>query len=375
VVLYWLLVDRRPFEVTEKAGVDALLSRTPVAPHAVNPRVPPELSELCLRLLEKAPEARPDAQAVCATLEALLERGETAWDTPLCEFHGVHNATTLAGPDADDEAVWRNEGREGARFRAHWRWGTVGLLLLVGVLGLAVARLRGEAGSARPAAPHAPSKGVTGTQEDWKVAPPWKPPEADAAVARPAPASTPAATASRAVPPEEAAPVKTPLPQPPRPSPHRPGATLKGAGVAACIAASGCASTPVYPPLPSAEPCPPRAVETMKALGIDVGDTSDTITWHLTAKGASYITLHEGWTSVRTSEAMGELPSNTILSGRLILSNPVQVRFVQAQPRGQQPVPVCMVAFNLKATPQPDKGPTAIRVFSSADVRAVDHFE
>jgi hypothetical protein len=113
----------------------------------------------------------------------------------------------------------------------------------------------------------------------------------------------------------------------------------------------------------------------MKALGIDVGDTSDTITWHLTAKGASYITLHEGWTSVRTSEAMGELPSNTILSGRLILSNPVQVRFVQAQPRGQQPVPVCMVAFNLKATPQPDKGPTAIRVFSSADVRAVDHFE
>jgi hypothetical protein len=105
------------------------------------------------------------------------------------------------------------------------------------------------------------------------------------------------------------------------------------------------------------------------------GDTSDSITWHLTAKDASYITLQEGWTSVRLTEDFGKLPQNTVLSGRIILSDPVQVRFVQANVKGQRPVPVCRVAFNLKATPQPDKRPTAIRVFSTADVKAVDRFE
>ncbi|HZI09228.1 MAG TPA: protein kinase [Myxococcus sp.] len=442
VVLYWLLVDRRPFDVAERAGVDALLTRAPVAPHAVNPRVPPELGELCLRLLEKAPETRPDAQAVCAALEELLERKETAWDTPLCEFHGVHNATTLPGPDADDEVVWRNEGREdvpprrgprpprrvedsdasaglpapvapspppaapaevkpptlppgapaamapapaghmasgvGARFRARWGWSAVGLLLVLGV-GLAVARLQGAGSLARPgldraqAAPGvATAPAASARESDWKVAPSGKPPEADAAVVQPAPGSIPAATASGAVTSEEAAPVKTSPSKQPRPSATGPAATIKAAGLVACIAASGCASTPVRPP-PSFEPCPPRALETMKALGIDVGDALR-VNLHMTAKDPSYITLQDGgWTSGRLVFDLGELPDNTVLTGRVVLSDPVQIRFVQAQPRGQKPVPVCIVARKLSV--QQDQGPASVRVFSSVYADVVDRFE
>ncbi len=436
VVLYWLLVDRRPFDVTERAGVDALLTRAPPAPDAVNPRVPPELSALCLRLLEKAPEARPDAGAVCAALEALLERKETAWDTPLCEFHGVHNATTLPGPDADDELMWRNELREdlpprrgprpprpvgavepgaasssspapppakvstpslppgalavvapvpgfwapgvGDRLQVRWWWGAVGLLLVLGV-GLAVARGQGAGGLVRPAADRngatsgvatspAPSKAA----EDGKVAPPRKPPEADGAAARPAPASTPAAIASGAVTSEEAAPVKTSPSKQPRPSAPGPGTTVKVAGLAACIATTGCTSTPVRPP-PSFEPCPPRALESMKELGIDVGDKTPAFTFHMTTKSMSYITLHEGWTSVRLTDDLGDLPQQTVLSGRLVLSEPVQIRFVQAQVKGQKPVPICMVARRLRV--QPGQGQASVRVWSTAVADVVDRFE
>jgi serine/threonine-protein kinase len=217
-----------------------------------------------------------------------------------------------------------------------------------------------------------PLKVEAGAGEDWKVAPPWKLPEAAEAVARPAPASTPAATASRAVTSEEAAPVKTFPSEQSKPSATRPGATVRAAGVAACIAASGCASTPVRPP-PSFESCPPRAIETMKELGIDMGDTTPAFTFHMTSKSMSYITLHEGWTSVRLMDDLGELPQQTVLSGRVVLSDPVQVRFVQAQVKGQKPLPICMVARRLKV--QPGQGPASVRVWSTAVADVVDRFE
>jgi len=87
VVLYRLLTGHYPFPGDEAALEDGILFLEPVPPRERNPRVPQGLSELCLRLLAKAPEARcPDAQAVCAALEAVLkEAGEDVeWDAPLC---------------------------------------------------------------------------------------------------------------------------------------------------------------------------------------------------------------------------------------------------------------------------------------------------
>jgi predicted Ser/Thr protein kinase len=96
VILYWLLTDRSPFEAPDDAAlVDAILGRTPPAPRAVNGRVPEALSRVCMRLLEKAPQARyPDAEALGAALAEALEGADAAWEVPLCDFHDVHTATT-----------------------------------------------------------------------------------------------------------------------------------------------------------------------------------------------------------------------------------------------------------------------------------------
>jgi hypothetical protein len=112
IVLYWLLTDVLPFPDSDAEGVEALLAHSPVAPHVRNPGVPQELSALCLRLLEKRPEARPDAEAVCKAAEELLTREGAAWDEPLCEAFNAHNITTNKAQDADEEAGWLSELKE-----------------------------------------------------------------------------------------------------------------------------------------------------------------------------------------------------------------------------------------------------------------------
>nr|CAF05640.1 hypothetical protein [Archangium disciforme] len=108
VVLYWLLTGRQPFLPDEAAGVEAVLNRAPKPPHVLNPRVPEALSAVCMRLLAKEPEERhPDADALCAELEALLAQADESWDVKLCDAYGPDTATTLAAvPHAgEDELV------------------------------------------------------------------------------------------------------------------------------------------------------------------------------------------------------------------------------------------------------------------------------
>jgi hypothetical protein len=113
VVLYWLLTNRKPFRVEQRKGVDAVLTEAPKPPHERNPRVPVELSELCLWLLAKKPEERPaDAQQLCTALTALLERREAAWAAPLCEAFSEHTVTTRLGPGGDEVAHYLRAARE-----------------------------------------------------------------------------------------------------------------------------------------------------------------------------------------------------------------------------------------------------------------------
>jgi hypothetical protein len=93
--------------------VDAVLSEAPKPPHVLNPRVPMELSELCLRLLAKKPEERPaDAQELGTALAALLERQGAAWEVPLCEAFSEHTVTTRLGPGGDEVAHYLKAARE-----------------------------------------------------------------------------------------------------------------------------------------------------------------------------------------------------------------------------------------------------------------------
>lgn len=86
VTTYFLLTRRLPFGDREDLGMNrAILEDAPPAPHECNPRVPPALGALCMRMLEKAPEARyADAEALGVALEELVSAGtDDAWRVPL----------------------------------------------------------------------------------------------------------------------------------------------------------------------------------------------------------------------------------------------------------------------------------------------------
>jgi serine/threonine-protein kinase len=101
VLLHGLLTGLRPFDgESEEEVEEAVLNARPLPPHERNPRVPPALSAVCVRMLEKEPEARyPDAEAVAVALEEALEGADASWEVPLCEAWGPGNATTRPGDD------------------------------------------------------------------------------------------------------------------------------------------------------------------------------------------------------------------------------------------------------------------------------------
>jgi eukaryotic-like serine/threonine-protein kinase len=205
VVLYWLLTNRRPFYVQGRKGVDAVLTEAPKHPHLLNPRVPVELSDLCLRLLAKKPEERPaDAQELCTALTALLERQEAVWEAPLCEAFSVHTLTTRLGPGGDEAAHYLKAAREAeARPRR-------GLRPLVAVEGEPPAAAAGAAPS--PSSP-GPSPAPGAPVPIVAALALGEPPEAPAA-----PPEAPAVLSVEAVPAAPVVPVSAPEQVPPSPA-------------------------------------------------------------------------------------------------------------------------------------------------------------
>ncbi|XXF78086.1 protein kinase [Myxococcaceae bacterium GXIMD 01537] len=379
VTLYWLLTDVRPFEVEPSASIEAVLSRAPEAPHVRNPAVPRELGELCLRLLAKRPEARPDASALCVELEALLAHHGSAWGEPLCEYPEDHNATTLPEPGADAMARWLSRKKQAearprrgvppplwvraeeerpdeapreqppAR-RAGSAVGWVGLALALGMLT--------HHGGGAPIVPP-PSRAVVearGPSADGKVAPPGKLPEVTAPL------------------PENEAPLKTPTPK------KTAIATLrKAAAVASTCATLGCAGTPpIVRSEPEPEPCPPGAVEAMKKLGIRVGD-SGSASFIFGDENVRLFTVTEGMVNVRYGRGLGDL-RGTRFSGRLIFGERVYGRLTRAISfDGKLNIPVCLEIWD----PEGGRGlihlrppgPTKAHVLSDFYLHAVEAFE
>ncbi|NNC03699.1 serine/threonine protein kinase [Corallococcus exiguus] len=438
VVLYWLLTGRQPFLPDEAAGVEAVINRAPKPPHVLNPRVPEALSAMCMRLLAKEPEDRhPDADALCAGLEALLAQTDESWDVKLCDTYGPDTATTLAElPHAgEDELVqWlkkrkarpRRGPRQQAEDAAHdpesnaaaiqaelpppvparpsptpapplaqarhfhdlraaiW----MGLLVILGVGVLVIARnLRSS--SPAPAARHAleprssaasfsPSAASTFTLALWapgqEVAAPWMPPEAQEAAAALNGVRTLAAVALPATLSEEKASVKMK-----KNTGVSPGKAL-GLGIAACLTMA--CPGPQVRPTPPPEDCPPGAVEAMEKLGIKVGDEKLEVTWSARGENSGRRSVKEGWTSIRVfsgSHDIGMHP-DTILSGKLLFGDRVYGRFTEARlPKGGGTVRVCMELRDgsgkrgLEREPGSTEG--NVKVWDTGYVRAVDRFE
>jgi len=111
VVLYFLLTDRVPFDV-ELESARPVVTQPPVPPHERNARVPLELSQLCLSLLDKQPQTRLGASALQQQAGPLLAQRGALWESPLFEAYSVHNETTRPGPHADETHVWLESQRQ-----------------------------------------------------------------------------------------------------------------------------------------------------------------------------------------------------------------------------------------------------------------------
>ncbi len=156
IILYEMATGRRPFaERTGAETLSAIVSLTPIAPRAVNPRVPPELDRIIEKALEKKSALRYQS---ASDLKADLQRMKRDLDGPA--------AAVAAG------------SRRGTSNRSSWRWlpaAAAAVLLSAGAAWFAVAAARarsvplfssaspmasppvGEAAPVKPSAPAADS--------------------------------------------------------------------------------------------------------------------------------------------------------------------------------------------------------------------------
>jgi serine/threonine-protein kinase len=234
VLLYWLLTGTYPFQARDAhALAQAILHHTPRAPHLLNPRVPRQLSELCMRMLEKDASARfPNSEALCAALEALLQdaEGQPSWDEPLCEAWCPDTATTEASGwmDLDALLAWQ---RRLEKYAHRPRRGV-------------------PPPAEEPSTPLPPTREQPLTPEDSSskaLAPPPEPP---------APASEPPEPEPSAPAPEAPEPPEARADSPQRPPPS----LLLPAGLLTLLAMLGLCWTLfflLFPPVPSSLPAPP----------------------------------------------------------------------------------------------------------------------
>ena len=178
VLLYWLLTGSHPFDVEEPGADEGTLANVILRgeaepPHVRNPRVPRALSELCLRMLEKAPEARfPDAEAVGAELEAVLAEADGTWDVALCEAWGPDEATTSAR-ERLGLADWRDkQQRLRVHARRHPRRGRARPLAEASTLGPSRDEPAPEVTEAKPEAPPEAEESPPAAPPETQEAPP-----------------------------------------------------------------------------------------------------------------------------------------------------------------------------------------------------------
>ncbi|RKH71806.1 serine/threonine-protein kinase [Corallococcus aberystwythensis] len=384
IVLYWLLTGRKPFDgASDTEFIEAVITQTPSPPCEVNERVPRALSDVCLRLLEKTPEARtPSALAVVAELEEVLRGADAAWDVPLCDAFGEDTATTESEQDSFEK--WRNRPRHRPRRgmrapleasplpagatttpettvkprRSLRAWAVVMTILALITVGVLLLR--------------------------QEVAPTDKSPQSERAAVPSGPEATAAAVALPATLQEVAATVTTQTPETPfLPLSSKPvrkvrSVMTRAAGAAACTALMACPGSQVRPP-PPPEPCPVGAVKAMTDRGIEMGDK------YIAAfdfTGARIMSVSEGPAQFLLAEDVGDLPGGTAVSGRLIVRDRVYGRLTWATTKQGDSFPVCLEVYEEGGSRgrgmlrEPgDDSPSSARVFTTVRVKAVREFE
>jgi serine/threonine-protein kinase len=426
VVFYWLLTGAYPFDVPdtgdgladEAALEDAIVHQAPVPPHERDPRVPRALSEVCLRMLEKAPEARfADVQAVDSALEAALAGADASWEVPL--GHEPDGANSLGDPPEPStpapptraaplteappaQAVPPPEAPRAfalppplEKRPARGRVLAWGLPVVAGAALLALVHLSSapavsprassrEVSRAEPVGPWAQALGVSGQE----VALPWCPLEGGGGAA-PAWAATSTPVARSTLP--EDMPVKASRqdsgPQRKPSQPQNPGSkALATALCAMAVGSSGCTGAQVRD-TPKPEACPTGSVEDMRQLGIRTGDEAGSI-FPGVGGDEDFLAVREGpGARLTLQQPLGQLGVGTVLSGRLLFGKErVYGRFTQARTPAGDTWSVCLEAWGIgkeQGSPdergftreEPNAGPDTATVWGRPDVKAVDRFE
>jgi predicted Ser/Thr protein kinase len=264
-------------------------------------------------------------------------------------------------------------------------WAALALGLVM-VLGMAAARLHARLTQPLPASDRGMEEDSAGFfavvpepsqhptwKVGWKVASPWKPPEAERhhffAAEREAGPWASSAPGERG---------ETSVNNPQQKQKKVLGAV--GKAITTGIACFGAACTgPQVRPEPPTEPCPPGAVQAMAELGIGLGDDNEAV--FLSGPITEVISVREGWTRVQLSGRFKGLPPGAILKGRLIFGGErVYGRFTEAQEaEGSRTWPICMEMLNTSEERglklKPDSTAEAAKVFNSVVVDAVDRFK
>ncbi|HEX5754044.1 MAG TPA: serine/threonine-protein kinase [Archangium sp.] len=343
VVIYGLLTRTLPFGDRNNPGLNrAILEETPPAPHELNPRVPPVLSDVCMALLEKKLEDRyPDAKALAEDLLEQCTQADSSWRTPMFPRSGHNSPPVPAKP-----------GRHFSR----WWWAASGLGLTSALALLLYALHGGTPRTASPSA-HATLQDASGQE----VVPPARVAEATPSAA-PLPAPVAAATNN-----EEPTMQKS--------------KTIRTLVAAGCVASAGCVSTPKARPQPPPEECPPGAVEAHARYELGFKAAHGAILGTM-RQGGRLMPVREGEISAEIIGPWGLFPDWTIFTGRLYFgAERVYGRFTKATLPGGETVPVCLQMMTIGVYPPLgvalETGSTAARpiIHSSVSVQAVERFE
>ncbi len=351
VTTYWLLTRTLPFgDRYNLRLVQAILEEPPIPPHELNSRVPRALGELCMRMLEKAPEARfADAGKLAEALEEAAALADDSWRVPLFPGGRKEKRPVPVPPPAVREHSPSQR----------WPW-AVGLVF-------AAAVLLGVPPEVSPLTElilhHTTPQDSFGQEFD----------SADmtgevVSGAEPPRSSTPAPIAC-AMHSEE----------------HRMLKNRKTRSLfaAACVAGSACASGPQprLPPKPAE--CPPGAAEVHVRYGLNLdGQYEDSAVHGVTLLPfgkVGIVPVREGAITAEILGPWGTFPDWTIFSGRFFFGQGrVYGRFTSARLPGGETVPVCMQVTELGvlgAEALPGSTAQEARVDSSLTVRLVRRFE
>ncbi|HYO65274.1 MAG TPA: serine/threonine-protein kinase [Archangium sp.] len=345
VVIYGLLTRTLPFGDRNNPGLNrAILEETPPAPHALNPRVPQVLSDVCMAMLEKKLEDRyPDAKALAEDLMEQCTAVDFSWRTPLFPRSGQEKTAPLPPP-----------ARPGPQ--RSWRWGAAGGLVLTAALTLLLYALHG--GAPRTASPPA-SKTLQGNSGQEV--------EQSARAAEGVPGAVPAAPVAAATNNEEPTMKKS--------------KTIRTLVAAGCVASTGCVSTPKPRPPPPPAECPPGAAEAHKRFGLYRGAVHGAL-FQPFDDGPQVVPVREGQ-KIR-AQLIGpwqRLPEETTLDGRLHLGHErVYGRFTAAHLPSGETVPVCLEMMRLGELQRgmplwPGSTSTQALVISSVSIQVVDRYK